>query len=522
MVNYQFLIEIDALTSANVPETLYFCCLPGFDSGDGKVWRPNIVDPGLINIDLVSGNRTLGPSNYSYGEVVLGNFKSASTVNGPYDNLKDYQYNGRPIRMYYGLTTATYGTSGFTRGYTAIVSGPPVTGWDTFSLTIHGRQAELDIPISTLKFLGNNVAPDGLEGDVELKDKLKPLVLGRPENFSPILCNSSKLIYACSLPTGISANEMGSTLKVFDSGVELFCAGIVTLAYLQANAPPKGQYYVAEEGYIRLGSARVGVITMSGANLGFALTSHPSVLINDILTDAGFNAGDSKDMLDASSLTFGTDKWERGIFLNSETNISKVIDAVVSPLGFWYFNNLGVMRTGLMEDPVGKTPVYTLKSDVNIESFAVAKTEDMKGGVPAKSVALLHRINFTPMTNVAGSVSAERQEWLKNPNTKTVKASTNTVHPLSEELVVNSYITTETTEALDILHDLYTVNREIVTIKVLNNADSSEFRTALAVPPGAIVSVDLLGRFGYSGKPTKLIGMIINWVEESVTMRLWS
>ena len=519
MLNYQFLLEIDALDASNDPVTLYFCCAPGFSSS-GKSWNPNIVDPGLMQVDLFSNGKTNGASTYSFGEIVLGNFKNTETLYGPIDWFKSFQFFGRPVRMFVGLASANYDDGGFTLAYTAIIDNIS-TEWDTFALSLHGRQAELDIPINTAMFLGNNTPPNGIEGDAALKDKLKPVLVGRALNFSPVLCNASKLIYACSIQTGLSADEMGSDLHVYDKGVEIACSGVVSLSTLQSTAPPVGQYSVTTDGYIRLGSSPAGTVTVSGAATGYALTSHPAILINAILTAAGFNSGDARDMLDTNSFNaYATDRWERGLFIGSSTNISDVIDSLLAPLGYWYFDASGVARFGIMSDPAGKTPVYSLHSDTNISVFSVAKSQDTAGGIPAKSVGITHGINYTVMTDAAGSVSADRMLWLKNAYLTAVKASTNTIHPLSENLVIGSCIIDETAAALSMLHDLYTVEREIITIEVLNTPE--EFNTARVLNPGDIVSVDLKGRFYYSGKPTVLIGKTVNYVNQTVTLRLWS
>ena len=147
MLNYQFLLEIDALDASNDPVTLYFCCAPGFSSS-GKSWNPNIVDPGLMQVDLFSNGKTNGASTYSFGEIVLGNFKNTETLYGPIDWFKSFQFFGRPVRMFVGLASANYDDGGFTLAYTAIIDNIS-TEWDTFALSLHGRQAELDIPINT-------------------------------------------------------------------------------------------------------------------------------------------------------------------------------------------------------------------------------------------------------------------------------------------------------------------------------------------------------------------------------------
>lgn len=444
----------------------------------------------------------------------MDNSKDSDVATGELDWLKAYQFYGRPARLLVGLADAVY-PDGFERAYTALIESF-TTHLDRFTFALKGRQTELDKPISSLKFLGNNVEPDGLEGNVDLKDTLKPVGIGRVLNATPRLCNGPKLIYAVSLPTGISVHEMGSDFHVFDKGVELF-GSVVSLATLQSTNPAQGTYSACSEGYIRLGSLPAGTVTCSFAQAGRALTSHPAVLINDILTAEGYNSGDDRDMLDANSLTgLSADKWERGLYPTPSTTISQVIDLILAPLGYWYFDAMGLLRTGVLSDPAGKTAVFV--ADSNIISFQIEDSADTTAGIPAKSVGITYARNNTVQTDCAGSVSAERKDWLKEQSRTASLPSTHPVQPLAEDLVLDTCIVSETSEVLTILEQLYCAGREIVTIGI----SKTDFNAARVLPPGSIVSVNLDGRFNYSDRPTLLIGMTINWVEEAVTLRCWS
>lgn len=515
MNGYHSLLEIDALTAGGVPETLRFCCTAGF-SGGGHTWHPYIVDPGLIQINLFASGKISGPSSYSYGEIIIGNKKAPEDLTGPTDWLKGYQFYGRPVRRYYGLVTAPF-PSGYSLSVANIQNVDPL--WDKFSFTLRGRQAELDTPLNTLRFLGNNVAPDGLEGDASLKDTLKPLLLGRvgrEQAFKPVLCNSSKLIYAVSPATGLAVDEMGADLHVYDSGVELGYAGKLTLANLQTTAPPPGQYYAAAEGYIRLGSSPAGTITMSGASAGHALTSHPAVLITAALTMAGFNAGDAKDMLDSNSFTAFADKRERGLYLTQATNISTIIDTLVAPLGWWQFTGPGKLLFGTLVDPAGLSHIYTVNGATNSKKISFAKTQDTPGGVPAASVSCRIARNYAVQTDVAGSVSADRKAWL-GQEWRTDSLAAVAPHPLSVDLSFDTALTEAAPEIMTLLQALHTVPRELVLVDI----GKKDFPVASTLLPGNLIGVNLQGRFDYSDQTMLLIAITSNQRTEAVSLVLW-
>ena len=520
MINYQYLLEIDALTSGATPLTLRYCCQPGWtglgSDGASHTWTPGIVDPGLMQIDLFTNGRTTGRSTYSYGEIVIGNQKNVTTLSGPADILKTYMFYGAPVRMYIGLQSDPF--SNFTRAYTAAIESINKIGGDTVSFTLRGRQADLDIPFAQAepnnKFLGTSVLPDGVEGQDDLKDKDKPILLGRCFNVAPVLVNSAKLIYAVSPWTGLANIEMGAELRVYDNGIQLYNGGTgKTLTQLLALAPGPGWFYASTEGYIRLGASPVGTITCDCAEYSKGMTSTPRSIITDVLTDAGFSS-----MLDGSSFSGYSDAWERGMYITSPTNIADIIDRIAAPLGYWYFNNLGVIRFGLMQDPSTMTPVFYADSTTNIVAYSSGKTKDTKGGVPAKAVTLKWGYNYTINKSPAGATTDARKQLIKEEWSKATKASTNTVYPYAEEMEIETALTKRDITLLPLLHNLHTVPRELVDIEIIRD----QFLAVSVILPGQCVAVNLNNRFGITDLHMLVVGTTINYVEESVKLTLWA
>ena len=510
MIGYQFLIEVDVEDAAGVEETLRYCCAPQY-TGGVYTWEPRIIDPGLFSVSLFTGGKTTGPSRCSYGEVVLGNFMPFETGVGPIDSLKTKKFYGRAIRMWYGLPSAVF-PGQFTKAYEAIVD-TPVFSWNSVTLPIKGKQADLDTPLDTGKFLGTNTLPLGIEGGTELKDRIKPFLLGRAFNFSPILCNSAKLIYAASPLSGLSVDELNSNIKVYDNGVELSFKGIK--ADLENFAPPAASFYASAAGYIRLGSTPAGAVTMTAASKGLALTSKPANLIEKLLTLQG-----KEVYINAASFTDHNvnDGWERGIFLSSAMNISTIFDNLLAPLGYWYFDHDGKIILGQLQDPQYMIPSLSLFGDTNIKSFTIKKSLDTKGGAPASKVTVRYAKNYTVSANPAASVSVERKLKLSEAwSQSTVDAPPENIQPISEEMIIDSLCTNENTSHNYLLSQFYCYERSLIEVEVTQEM----FLACAVLLPGICISIDLKGRFGYNDTPMLLIGTTINYVEESVRFTLW-
>lgn len=524
MLNYQYLIEVDALNSSNQEVTLRFCCRTKYVGG-GYTWVPGVIDPGLFQVNMFSGSKTYGESKYSYGEIVLNNL-AVFGHDGPQDSLASYMFAGRQITMYRGLHTAPF-PSGFTTVYTATVEYATIE-WTTVSLTLRGRQAELGKAFEDLldgqKFLGTNTAPDaetgltGLEGvDTDLKDKTKPVLIGRAFNFAPVCCNTDKLIYAVSPLTGLSALEFKSDFMAYDNGVKIKCEGTAT--DLETTQPTRGYCLVDKDGYFRLRSAPIGQVTCSAVQRGYGLKSSPANLIKYILNKLTELSLDTKwsDMIDEASFAAyeAKDSYERGVYITGTTKISAIIDQLLSPLGFWYFNNLGKMQLGFLEDPVTMTPIYVAVSDVNITKFSRKRSSSTAGGVPASEVAVNYAKNYTKQTNVATSVSTSRKAWLEEDWRTVSQERTGVANPFEEKLELETALTE--IGFVSNVAALYCADREIIDIEII----AAQFIAASAILPGQCVSVDLQDRFWIGAKKMLVVGITTNYVEETVALTLW-
>jgi hypothetical protein len=60
--------------------------------------------------------------------------------------------------------------------------------WSQLTISLRDRQAELNAPLQTVTYAGNNVLPSGLEGvATDIKGKEKPRLYGYGWQLSPVL-----------------------------------------------------------------------------------------------------------------------------------------------------------------------------------------------------------------------------------------------------------------------------------------------------------------------------------------------
>ena len=508
MIGYQLLLEINAYNLSNsTEETLRYCCAPTYVGG-GYTWQPYIIDPGLFQVTLFSGAKTSGSSSYGFGEIVLNNTKaSPSVLSGPIDTLSNYVFSGRTVKMYAGLKNDPF--ANFSCQYVAVISDASIN-WDTVTLSLKSIQSLFDKKLDNGLFAGNDSA---LEGGSELGGKARPMLIGRAKNFSPVLVDKANFTYAISPTLGVAVNQFNSGLRVYVGGIQLYFEG--EASDITTAAPKAGNYMVSINGYLKLGAdPKGGIVTCSAVQKDFGLKATPGNLISWLIT----TFGPTGVAVNADSMAnlIVVDKKEVGLYIDSNTvSLSDVIDALLAPLGYWYFNHIGELAFGQVVVPTSLgTPVYYAVSNTNIVSYSREKTQGNGNGAPAKRVLLQHEHNNTVITQPLPAANAADKAWMAVPCKTTIGDTATVAHPSSQDMTID----TVRSSMLPSVVGLYTVIREIVTVEIIR----TDFLTASAILPGQCVSLDLKGRFGYSGKKTMVVGIILNYVTETVTLTLWS
>lgn len=503
--HHQYLVEIDYSGG-----TLKFSGAPAFAEG----YYPYLSDPGLYRVDMFSNNATSGSSSYGYGEIILNNIaEEALGINsGPLDFIKGLNLDGSPIRVYRGHNGQALGS--FEMVYAALVDYVNC-GWNDITITLRSKQVALDANIGIYFFLGDNIPPNGLEGDESLKDTMKPILLGRVFNATPVLCNASKLIYCVSKATALSLLPVGSDFQVFDNGLPLtYESG----GDLLNTAPAEGCFRADESGYFRLGSAPAGQITFSGAAFKRSINSNLSNLIVDIF----IRFVNDTSYLDVAELVNlkETVYQELGMYITSEMSISDVIDYLCDSVGvYWYFDINGIIHFKQFVDPVSLTVDYDINQSDVLENFTRSRSQDTPNGSTVHSVALRYAKNYTVQNSVAGSVIVGRKAWLQDEwRIARYGVNANDANNVLEgEFILDTAFTKYPTEEVLRKYNLYSVKRDIVSFDV----PLSFFPSVGALRPGLCFSVTINNRFEFNNKKMVLVSYSINFLEEKVTLSLW-
>lgn len=489
-------------------ETLRFCTGSGYiDNATGNYYEPCIEQPALMRRDIFADGQIGGAASSSYGELTLIN------NDGHLDYLTGYAVNGRELVIKAGEETASYAS--FTTILKALMQQAAME-WERVSIRLRDRQAEFDRPVQTLTYAGNNALPAGIEGAADLKDAVKPLFFGRVNNVSPVMINSSRLLFQ------ITTGSLGEIVNIFDNGAYLGRgADYADQADMEANAPAPGYFRIWKAGGIfRLGSSPAGIITatawesidiedVTGAQIAYRLATGPG----------GVSAGDTV-ATDYTTLD-GQNAGSIGIWVTDGLTIAEALDRVSASLGAWWgFDQLGRFRIARLDAPAG-TAVATLTSAEIISISGESATINGEP-VPAWKITLNHDINFTVQTggNVAGVIPADRRAWLEKPSRQYVAsdAGIKTAHPLAQEIVYDTllagvgYADPEATRRLNLLKTARTVFDVVVRV----DADLLS-----AIDLGVVVSVQHY-RFGLSaGQLLRVIGIETNYQANELKLRLW-
>lgn len=376
------------------------------------LYEPAIAPGGAVQTSqsLFGDGKTFGAAEVSKGFIKVIN------GGGIRDHIRKYAFNGYPARILIGDSEQVY--NNFSVFLTGTVE-QPVVSRDDILFRFRDRIQELETPVQSIKYLGNNTLPNGVEGvEADLKDRNKPLLRGYAFNFSPPLVNTSKLIYQ------ISHKQIHGIEWVKDGGVPL-TRGMTraTLNDLLNTAPAATNTFdlylgsASDGAYIRLGSTPARTLTLSAWEGATAADRTVAQLWKRILiSDAGYQSTDfiSADItaLDAAA------PYEAGIWIGTEeTTVKNAIDSLCQSIRGWYAaDENGKWRIGQISIPTG-TPVRSFKyftsttvatlSEANIVDLELVASNDDKRGLPASRVNVEWGRNYTPQnaTDLGGDPS---------------------------------------------------------------------------------------------------------------------
>lgn len=172
--------------------TFYFSTGNGYTTGPQEspantYYEPRVTQAGLYEKSCFGGAKTAGIAPVGYGTIELAN------KDGALDSLRSYAFDGKDLIVRSGDSAAP--KSAFTIVFAGTVDQLSYSG-DTCSVRMRDVLQNLDVPLQPLKFAGDNVLPDGLEGTADdLKGKPKPVCFGWVYNVRPPQVNTTRFIY---------------------------------------------------------------------------------------------------------------------------------------------------------------------------------------------------------------------------------------------------------------------------------------------------------------------------------------
>lgn len=196
------------------------------------------------------------------GQLIIQNLPNDIAEAGPWDALADWAWQNRAASLYW-VPAAIWANRVLTDIATLmqpdVVLQADGSLQSTLVFKLRDPRAGLAVPLQPTKYAGDNAGGMGVEGELDIKGKPKPVLYGVVSNISAIRVNASQLIYQV-------ADASASILCVRDGGLGL-AAGTArgTLASLQANSPVPGSYdtYAGVEGtFVKLGTTPVFQITI--------------------------------------------------------------------------------------------------------------------------------------------------------------------------------------------------------------------------------------------------------------------
>lgn len=518
----EYVVTISALDPSGVQEDLMFS-INGFNNTNPYVgamgaYEARVVSPISKNIDMFSAGTTSGYSQIGYGYLELSN------TDGGLDYLTEYTLVDRFISAKYFDTESPSTTiSGRLNGYVDSC----VFTTDRLTINIKDVSKILDTPLALETYGGTNVLPDGLDGTDDIKGQIKPRLYGSVLNISPVMVNTSKLIYQVSL------DGFDVVSNVYDMGVALTNYGTdyATLVDLEATAPPAGQYrvYSGTGGcFFRLGAYPAGGPTFPQGQITCDAKNYDAgipLTYNSIGNVIGriINSIEAKVFAGFSTTVDYPFYYETGVYItDSKTAISAISDILDSITGFIQFSDVDsdFYSLGLLINPLFFPPdFYINQADViSIERMA---TSDLDKGIASWKQTINYAKNYTVQndSDLAGSVTNDRKNVLKR---EFLSESISFIpelysNPLSPEISKNSLIVkqSDAITELDRLQNLYLTDRILFKVE-LPITDYSP------LPELSSIANLTYNRFGLqSGKNFIILGIFYDYPAMKYKLTLW-
>lgn len=341
----------------------------------GNYYEPRVKNPGSLKILMFAEGTTRGRSQTGYGEVQLIN------TDGGLDAFLNYGFDGRSITISELLDTGSIGIS-----WVCFVE-QVVFENDLMTIRIKDPQFVFNKSVQDTKYAGSNTLPNGTEGTQDIQGQPKPLTYGEVFNITPVLVNTSRLIYQ------VNDGTVTSIPAVYDRGISLTLGSAYASESAMFATEPLPGYYRCwlAGGMFRLGATPAGTVTCDVVQ-GAAASDRTAAQIAKLIMLRKLSSG---DLVAADFTTLDTANSSIcGIYIKDETTIGDALDEVLGSVGAWYaFNSAGKLGVGRLTAPTGSA-VASLTSSEILELTRMA-SNDTGRGIPAYKVNTGYKKNYT-------------------------------------------------------------------------------------------------------------------------------
>ena len=363
---------------------------------------PRLKQPVDIARNITRPGAAFGRATISFGDLVILN------GDGALDGWLEYGFDGQTLVLYRGIQGSVI-PSAWTP-YTLTMSHAEF-GADTITISVRDRQFELDQPLQSTKYAGDNALPGGLEGvAADLKGKVKPAGFGEPFNIAPPIVNTARLIYQAR------HGALAEIVAVYDMGVALTEETAYTSeAELLDDSlqPSAGAYKVyLAGGYIRLGSKSIGVVTAQVRQGATAADRTAAQIFVQLLARAGLDSSDYEagdiTALDAANPAV------LGFWTDGDATIGDVATRVAKSVGAWWgVDRAGKFRIKRLVIAQPNNGARTFTADHLLRPLARQAANDDR--VPVKRLVLRYRENHTIQSASAGDVGPTGAAGITGP-----------------------------------------------------------------------------------------------------------
>lgn len=499
---YIFLAEIqgyDPTTSSVV--TWRFSSGKGYDNA-GTYYKPRIENPARFSRSLfVTG--VGGKQSTSYGELTLIN------LDNELNELANDFFDGRTLTIKRGKQTDSYAS--FSTILIATVESVAMER-ERVSVRLRDRTYLLDKPFDTTKYDGSNTLPNGFEGTADdIKGQSKPRIFGRIALMTPVLVNTSKLVYQ------VNNGAEDAVINVFDSGAYLSrAADYANTTEMMSTAPLAGEWRAYPAGgYFRLGTSAFGQVSVCVAEKWAYLDCSAAGILQRVLTAAGYSSSDwiAADFTALNQKNAGS----IGVVIGADETTASIIDRVCQSAGIWWgVDSLNRFRFARLDAPAG-SPVATITDN---EIIDIERQPESKPAVWQST--LKADINYMVMdrNSLAGVVTDDRANWFSRDSRdqSSENASVKTQRLLAEAESYDSSlngISIAKAEA-DRRLALFSARRDVITVTV--GDPTSQYEN---IDLGDVVNVQT-DQLGYTaGRNMVVTSLEPDYKSNTFDMTLW-